>query len=195
MTGEPLTWLLAITLALTSTGLLVSQNWRWNLGFFALQYFAGFWILLQRWQLSLAAAVLLSGWMTAATLGISILNLSQDQGEESSWPEGGLFRLLSAGMILLAISSSISGGLTWLPDASLPLTWGALSLIGLGIMHLGMTMQPFRMVIGLLTMLLGFELFYSVVENSILVTTLLVFVKLGLALAGSFLMLSGEKSA
>jgi len=62
-------------------------------------------------------------------------------------------------------------------------------------LHLGMTLQPLRVILGLLTTLLGFEVLYSVVENSILVAGLLVVVTLGLALTGCYLLILGEQTA
>jgi hypothetical protein len=58
-----------------------------------------------------------------------------------------------------------------------------------------MTLQPMRVIIGLLTTLLGFELFYSIVESSILVSGLVVAVTLGLALEGCYLLMLGEQTA
>jgi hypothetical protein len=60
-------------------------------------------------------------------------------------------------------------------------------LIALGLLHLGLTSQPFRVVLGLLTVLSGFEILYAAVESSILITGLLAAVTLGLAMLGAYL--------
>jgi hypothetical protein len=65
---------------------------------------------------------------------------------------------------------------------------GAILLIGMGLLHLGMTTRPLRVLIGLLTMLSGFDLLYAAVENSVLVAGLLAVVTLGLALVGAYLL-------
>ena len=98
-------------------------------------------------------------------------------------------------MLLLAVSAAAGNLANWLPGSSTALAWGALALIGLGFLHLGMTLQPLRVILGLLTTLLGFEVLYSVVENSILVAGLLVVVTLGLALTGCYLLILGEQTA
>ena len=183
-----LLWIAALVLAVTSVGLLLSRDWRWSLGLLALQYFAAFWIVSEHWPLTMSAAKLVTGWMAAAVLGMTRLNLKDDSVGETSWPEGRLFRIFAAGLFLVTVSAGANGLTTWLPDAGLPAIWGALVLIGLGLLHLGMTLHPLKVILGLLTTLLGFEILYSTVENSILVAGLLAVVTLGLALTGSYLL-------
>ena len=57
----------------------------------------------------------------------------------------------------------------------------------MGLLLLGSTSNIFRVVIGLLTMLTGFETLYAAVEGSVLVAGLLAVVDLGLALVGAYL--------
>jgi hypothetical protein len=188
-------WIAAISLAATSAGLLISRSWRLSLGLLALQYFAAFWLVLAHWPLSMSATLLVAGWMAAAALGMTHLNLKADPIEESSWPQGSLFRIFASALVLLAVSAASGNLANWLPGSSPALIWGALTLVGLGFLHLGMTLQPLRVIIGLLTTLLGFEIFYTVIENSILVAGLLVVVTLGLALTGCYLLILGEQTA
>jgi hypothetical protein len=183
-----LLWIAALVLAVTSVGLLLSRDWRWSLGLLAVQYFAAFAIASAHWPLTMAAAKLVTGWMAAAVLGITRLNLKDDLTGEASWPAGRLFRLFAAGLFLMAISVAANNLTDWLPDAGLPAIWGALVLIGLGLLHLGMTLQPLKVILGLLTTLLGFEILSSTIENSILVAGLLAIVTLGLALTGAYLL-------
>lgn len=188
-------WIAAILLAVTSAGLLISRNWRWSLGLLTLQYFSAFWLARIHWPLSMSATLLVAGWMSVAALGMTHLNLRSNRAEETSWPQGSLFRVFASGLVLMAITAASRSVITWMPNSSLPLAWGALALIGLGLLHLGMTLQPLRVVLGLLTSLLGFEILYSVIENSVLVAGLLVVVTLGLALAGCYLLILGEQSS
>jgi hypothetical protein len=187
-------WIAAVSLGITSAGLLISRNWRWSLGLLALQYFAAFWLALTRWPLNMSATMLVAGWMATAALGMTHLNLTDKTTEETSWPQGSLFRIFASGLVLLAVSATAGRLATWLSNSSLPLVWGALVLISLGLLHLGMTLQPLRVILGLLTSLLGFEVFYTLIENSILVAGLLVVVTLGLALTGCYLLMLGEQT-
>jgi hypothetical protein len=182
-------WLAAILLAVTSAGLLLSRDWRWSLGLLAAQYFAAFWLVLADWPLTMSAARLVTGWMAAAALGMTQLTLGEDlSSAETSWPEGRLFRAFAAGLVLITVTSAARTVNAWLPDASLAVVWGGLVLIGMGLLHLGITIHPLRIILGLLTTLAGFEILYTSIENSILVAGLLAVVTLALALTGSYLL-------
>jgi hypothetical protein len=181
-------WLAAILLAVTSIGLLLSRDWRWSLGLLAGQYFAAFWLTLAHWPLTMSAAKLVTGWMAVAVLGMTHLDAKNNPVSESSWPEGALFRVFAAGLVLITVTSAAQPVNIWLPTASLPLVWGGLILIGMGLLHLGLTVHPLRITLGLLITLAGFEILYASLENSILVSGLLAVITLGLALTGSYLL-------
>ena len=188
-------WLLSICIGATGLGLLLSRNWRTSLGLLSLQYLAAFVFILDHWLLNMSASILISGWMACAALGMTFLSVLNDPSEEQSWPQGGLFRIIAANLVLITVSAASSSSITWLPNASPQLIWSAFTLIGLGLLHLGMTLLPFRVIIGLLSTLLGFEMLYSTIENSILVAGLLVLVTLGLAMTGCYLLVMGEQPA
>jgi hypothetical protein len=137
----------------------------------------------------MAAIKVVTGWMAIAILGITRLNLKdvEDDGEQF-WPQGRLFRLFSAGvvtMIVITVSPRVE---SIIPGIGLPVIYSSLILIGLGMLHLGMTAQPFRVILGLLTVLSGFEALYAALESSILVAAMLSTVNLGLALVGAYLL-------
>jgi hypothetical protein len=134
-------------------------------------------------------------------LGLALVGTSSDgeletkpnQGRfavRASTPSGGLFRMIAIGIVGLAVSSLTSSLLNWVPGLQLEQGWGALLLIGLGLLHLGLTTHPLSMALGLLTVLSGFEILYAAVEISALVTGLLAGVNLGLALIGGYLFLA-----
>jgi hypothetical protein len=75
-------------------------------------------------------------------------------------------------------------------DAGFPVTAGSLLLIGMGLLHLGITSYILRVVIGLMTVISGFEILYSAVEGSVLVAGLLALINLGLALVGAYLLIA-----
>jgi uncharacterized membrane protein len=77
-------------------------------------------------------------------------------------------------------------------DAGFAVTTGSLLLIGMGLLHLGITTDILRVAIGLMTVLSGFEIIYSAVEGSVLVAALLAVITLGLALVGSYLLLASN---
>jgi hypothetical protein len=180
-----LNWLMLLLAIFAGTGLLFSRDWRWSLGLLAVQYLSVFWMVQAHWPITLAATKLVTGWMACAILGIAQLNAKEES--ESTWLQGRLFHIFAAGMVLAATFALSLRVDTWL-GLSLPVAWGGLLLIGVGLLHLGITTDSFQVIIGLLTVMAGFEILYAAVESSALVTALLAVVNLGLALAGAYFM-------
>jgi hypothetical protein len=178
-------WIALLIALITSTSLLLQRDWRWGIGLLATQYLCIFWLVQTHWPVSMAAAKLVTGWMACAILGIAQINKNPAEEAEASWPQGRLFRLFTAGIMVaatFALSLRTSG---WL-GLSTPIAWGSLLLIGMGLLQLGISAHPFRVILGLLTVLAGFEILYAAVESSVLVAALLVTVNLGLALTGAY---------
>ena len=188
-----ISWATTALLLLTSVGLLLVRDWRWRLGLLAAQYVGAFWLIQLYFPVSMAAVKLVTGWMSAAALGITRVELppNVDDESESSWPEGHLFRILAAALILLTVLPATPAITDILPSNEYASVAGGLLLIGMGLLHLGMTTEPLRVIVGILTILTGFEIIYAIVEASTLVTALLVIITLGLALVGSYLLTAG----
>ena len=182
-------WIVDFLVLLTSAGLLVSRDWRLELGLLGLQYVGIFWLTNQHWPISMAAIKVVTGWMAIATLGITRLNLKElETPDEQFWPRGYLFRLFAAGIITVIVITAAPRVEEIVPGIGLPVITGSLILMGLGMLHLGMTAQPFRVILGLLTVLSGFEALYAALESSVLVAAMLSVVNLGLALVGAYLL-------
>jgi hypothetical protein len=181
-----LDWLALTLILIASGGILLLRRWRWNIGFLAIQYLGVFWLVQTEWNIALAAVKLVAGWMVCAVLGIAHLNNSKETDpSETFWSQGRLFRLAAIGMVTVVTFTGAIGLRTWLVMA-FPAAWGSLLLVGMGLLSLGISTQPFRVIVGLLTALSGFEVIYAAVESSALVTGLLVVINLGLALAGAY---------
>lgn len=184
-------WIAVVLILATSTGLLIAWDWRWAISMLAVQYFCMFILTLQHWPLGMASVKLVAGWMSAAILGMTRSNFAGQAFEETGiWPRGRLFRLFAAAVVLLIVSTVTPGVDNIMADAGYAVTGGALLLIGMGLLHLGITSHILRVVIGLMTVLSGFEILYSAVEGSILVAALLAVINLGLALVGAYLMVA-----
>jgi hypothetical protein len=189
MLTTTLSWIAVGLLLFTSVGLLINRDWRIALGLMAAQYVGMFWLVQQHWPLSMAAAKMVTGWMAIATIGITYQNRPLDtEYREQAWPEGRLFRLFAAGIIAILVLIITPVVPNILPGIGLPEVAGSLILLGMGILHLGITAQPFRVILGLLTVFAGFETIYAALEGSVLVAALLAGINLGLALAGSYLL-------
>ena len=189
------TWIAVLVILITSVGLLLVRDWRLSIIFLAVQYLGMFILVLQHWPLGMASVKVVAGWMAAAILGMTRSGLpTQGFDEESIWPRGRLFRLFAAGVVGLIVSAATPGVSTIMADAGFAVTSGSLLLIGMGLLHLGITVSILRVTIGLMTVLSGFEILYSAVEGSILVAALLAIINLGLALAGSYLLIASSSS-
>jgi len=189
-----LNWVALLIVGAAAIGLLVSQDWRWELGLLAGLYLGVFWLLRDHWPLSVAAAKLVTGWMACTMLALAHFGSDDTAGTESFWPQGRLFRILTAALVLAATFAMALPLAGWLGIA-LPSAWAGLLLMGLGLIHLGITARHFRVMVGLLTVLAGFEIVYAAVENSSLVAALLSVVNLGLAMAGAFFLTTTQEAS
>jgi len=77
-----------------------------------------------------------------------------------------------------------------LPDINPWQAWAGLILVGLGFLKLGFYDQVLSVILGLLTVLSGFEIVYASIEASPIVAGLLALVTLGLAFAGAYMLLA-----
>lgn len=193
MWPQELGWGAVALIALAGTGVLLTGDWRWSLGLVAAQYLAAAVLTAAHWPLGMAASLLVAGWMSVAVLGMTLTALPPlEDVKESPWHQGRVFRLFMVGMVYV-----LAAGLTprideFISGIGSPVIAGSIALVGVGFLLLGTSGQVARITLGLFTVLMGFEVFYSAVEGSILVAGMLAAVNLGLGLAGAHLAASGH---
>jgi len=186
-------WFVVLLLAITSVGIMLARDWRWLIIFLAAQYAGMFILALQHWPPGMAAVKIIAGWMSAAILGMTKSNLIEEKADTNNiLPQGRLFRLIAAGVVGLIVASGTPLVDAMMADAGLAVSAGSLLLIGMGLLHLGVTDQILQVTVGLMTVLAGFEILYTAVESSTLVAALLAVINLGLAMAGSYLMIASN---
>ncbi len=146
------------------------------------------------WPLGMASVKVVAGWMSAAILGMTRSGLPRENKVErqSVLPRGRLFRLFAAGIVMLVVATATPRVDAVMADAGFAVTTGSLLLVGMGLLHLGVTDHVLRVTIGLMTILSGFEILYATVEGSVLVAALLAVINLGLALVGSYLLIASN---
>ena len=99
-----LAWFAVVTLAVTASGLLLSQDWRISLGLLGVQYIGVLGLVALHWPLSMAAIKLITGWMAIAILGITRLgSLQSEDLLEEFWSQGRLFRLIAVCFIVVIV--------------------------------------------------------------------------------------------
>jgi hypothetical protein len=188
-----LAWVAVVVIAITSAGLLFVHDWRWSIILLAVQYLGMFVLTLQHWPIGMASVKVVAGWMSAAILGMTRSGLSDEaETEETTLIHGRLFQLFATATVVLITAVVTPAVDTIMADAGYPVTNGGLLLIGMGLLHLGITASVLRVSIGLITVLSGFEVLYATVEGSILVAALLAVINLGLALVGSYLLIASN---
>jgi hypothetical protein len=195
-------------LLITSFALLSKPDWRWSLLALYLQYLGVFILVASAWSTAMAASRLVAGWIAGAVLGMALISLppaaqALETGKQAALPSaersmsqdlmtGRLFRLLAAAFVVLIVLSIFNPIINWTPGLSIGQALGGLILIGMGLLQLGFTARTFHTILGLLTLLSGFQIIYAAVEKSALVAGLLAVVDLGLALVGAYLILSSQ---
>ncbi len=181
---------LALVLAtLTALALLISRDWRWSITAIAIQYLAAFVLVSISWPLEMAIAKMIAGWMAGAILGMAMANAPEAwESKELAVQSARLFRLLAAGTVFIILLGIAPTAADWLPGINTFALWSSLLLMGMGLLQLGLTTQPPRVALGLLTVLTGFEILYAAVESSTLVAGLLASVNLFIALACAYLL-------
>ena len=205
MLTEPLSIIALIAIAVISLSLLITTDWRISILLLSLQYVAVFLLVLISWPLQMAVVKLVAGWMAGAVIGMAIISSptvrqkleygSQSVNNESRasvWSTfiqtGRPFQLLAAGLVGLSVIYLAPQIDEWIPKIGIVPALGGLTLIGMGLLKLGFNDQPLMIIFGLLTVLAGFEIIYSILENSALVAGLLAVITLGLALVGAYLL-------
>jgi hypothetical protein len=191
-----ISWLAVVLILIACATLLVNRDWRVQLGALALQYLAAFWLVTRHLPFAMGSAKLVTGWMVVAALGMTHLSLSAtpEEDTESFSPRGQWFPIILIGIVTLVTVGATPRIESVIPGLGLQVIAGSLLLIGAGFIQLGITADILRVILGLLTLLTGFEIIYAAVESSILVAGLLTVINLGLGLTGAYLLIADASS-
>lgn len=174
---------------ITASFLLISWDWRLSITFISIQYVGVFFLVAVSWPIEIAVVKVISGWMAGAVLGLAMTNVPQNEWKESPLIASNvIFRILAASMAGLFAITAGASIVRLFPEVSTSQAYAGIIMIALGLLHLGLTTKPFRVILGLLTVLGGFEILYAAVESSILIAGLLATVTLGLAAVGAYLL-------
>jgi hypothetical protein len=170
----------------TSLFILISNNWRYTIIAFAIQYAGVFGLITVIWPVSMAAVKVIVGWMACSILSAA-RNLDSMNVEDEPLMSELVLRSLAAGLLWVFVFILAPTLVNWVA-LPLNLARGSILLLGMGFIQTGMTREPMKIIIGLLTLLSGFEILYSYLEASILVTGLLAAINLSIAFIGSIIL-------
>jgi nitric oxide reductase large subunit len=175
-----------LTLVITSMAILVFRDWRISTAALGSQYLPAFYLVTRSWPTGMAVVILILGWMTTAAIALTCLR--QLPPPQTTEPTTELLFRGVAGILVIMVIFILSPGLTEdiFPNINIQIIQGGLMLMGMALMQLGTNTFPHLTIISLLSFLLGFKIIHSALEQSTLLTGLLVIVNLGLALVGVY---------
>jgi len=176
---------------LCAGGIAGQNDRRLSLGLLVIQY-AGVTVLAAQFiPVTIVAVKLAGGLIACSILGVTLARLpgTAESQEDGIIPAGRSFRLISVLFVVVAgwglSRDRWMGTLTLEPNAAL----GSALLMTVGLLQLGTSDSPFRVGLGILTILSGFEIAYASVEPSLAVLALLAMVHIGISLTVSYLVL------
>jgi len=180
-----------VVIIMTAMIILIFRDWRINAGALALQYLAAFILVDVSWPTGMAVIKLIVGWMATVTIGFTCMRQQKSTAVEES-PASMFFRAV-AGLLVILVMFILAPGVqsNIFPGLNLIILQSGLMLLGMGLMQLGTTAEPYLTVFALLSLLSGFEIIHAGLERSSLLTGLLVLVNLGLALVGVYFIGTG----
>lgn len=168
-----------------SGAILVLEDRRHRLAVLAIIELIGFILIVQIWPIALALVKLISGWMGIALLSFAFI--PSDIKKESNEPiPSKIFRLMLGVFGWIIVLTSIQGLNEWLPISYTNLFIGLIFFI-IGMISLSLGLKTFDIILSLLVFLQGFDIIYSSLEGSALVTAMYAVIIISICLTGSFL--------
>jgi hypothetical protein len=184
---------IAFSLFLCGTAIVLVAGRRWMIGLLAVQYVGVFLLVSFSWPLEIAVVKLVAGWMAAAVLFLAHGTGSSERKDRLTANIPGTFFMGFAALLIgLSMYSLMPAALRWFLSASPQQVLGGVWLLGLGILQLSFSREDIRISIGLLTIISGFEILYATLEASVLMTGLLAILHIGLSFVGAYLQLAAS---
>lgn len=198
--GMPAAYLLLLA------GVVVVAVWEWRLAVLALtlQYLLAGLLFIEVLEPRLAIVKLLVGLFITLILYFTARQAywprpesapAVEPADGAPWarivplitPANLLFRLCLAFLLLLAVLFVAQRPGYQLPAVPSSVNLAVFGLVGLGLLGLSLTDNPFRAGMALLLVMLGFELFYNSLEQSVWMLAALAVVNLSIVLATAYL--------
>lgn len=180
-----------LLVAATATALVVVERPGIQIAILAIQYSSVAWLTSLALPPQVAAVKLVAGLIACGILALTVAK-SRPAAESASGIAGRAFRAI-AGILIMAAALGI-GQSNWMrvPDIRPEAIMAAAILMSMGLLQLGLFRNPLRVSIGIITLLSGFEIAYSVIEPALAILALLASVHIGLAIVVSYLSLEAE---
>lgn len=147
---------------------MILTDWRWKMAGLAVIQLLCFIQILQIWPIALASVKLISGWMGIALMSATLASSRETKISETH-TSAKVFKLMLATFSWIVISASVEKLNFWLPIPYTNLFIGLIFFFS-GIFYFSQEREINGIAIGLLILLSGFDLIYSSLEGSALVT-------------------------
>jgi len=168
-----------------SGAILILTDWRWKMAGLAVIQLIGFILILQIWPIALASVKLISGWM-----GIAVMSATMASNRELRISEtltsARVYKLMLAAFSWIVIAASVERLNSWLPIPYTNLFIG-LVFFFCGILYFSQEVEINGIAIGLLIFLSGFDVIYSSLEGSALVTGIYGLIVILISIISSYL--------
>jgi hypothetical protein len=171
--------------AVISGFVLVSLDWRLKMASLIVIQLIGFILILEIWPIALASVKLISGLMAIALMSATMA-LSGNKVKTESQPGEIVFKLMLAAFSWVVIAASIDQLISWLPISYTNLFVGLIFVFS-GFFYVTLVSEINGIAVGLLIFLVGFDVIYSSLEGSALVTAIYGSVILLISLVSSYL--------
>ena len=142
--------------------------------------------------IQVAAVKLVAGMIACGILAVTESLRDESLPRLHGRELGTSFRFLASILVLVAALGLGQGNWMGIPDISREAILGSTVLMAMGFLQLGLSGSGFRVGIGLVTVISGFEVIYSLIEPSLAVLALIGSVHIGLAMVVSYLALIAE---
>jgi hypothetical protein len=185
---------IAGSLFVCGAAMLLIPSRQGRIGLLAVQYVGVFLLVSFSWPIEIAVVKLVAGWMAAAILFLAQTNPPSAMGKDQmarSLP-GTFFMGFATLLVGLSMYSLLPAALRWFLGASPQQILGGVWLLGLGMLQLSFSTSEARIIIGLLTVIAGFEILYATLEASVFMTGLLAILNISLAFLGAYLQMASE---
>jgi hypothetical protein len=180
-----MTWIPLILVAATAFALIIVDRPGLQIGILAVQYAAVAWLSALALPPQVAAVKVVAGMITCGVLALTVAGSRMSDASIA----GRAFRIMAAVLILTAAIGIGQANWMRVPDIRQEAVMAAAILMSMGLLQLGLFRTPLRVCFGLITLLSGFEIAYSVIEPALAILALLASVHIGLALVVSYLTL------
>jgi hypothetical protein len=176
--------LMAATIVVSGV-IMVVNDWKWRMACLSFFQLIAFLLVVQIWPVALAAVKLIAGW-----IGISIISAAMARTEQDAEAPQNisftLYKLAMASITWIAILVLVPRLNTWLP-ISFPNLFSGMVFFLCGFLFLSIHEEMIETIIGLYILLAGFDIVYSSLEGSALVTGVYAVILISISILGGYL--------